>query len=76
MAIICSEMQSVFLEEKSRTTVSYEEQIMPEVYSQIFPFFHHHMTCVQEKSTMDYFVIYEPHLHSHSRSMSCCFIML
>ena len=25
---------------------------MPEVYSQIFPFFHHHMTCVQEKSTI------------------------
>lgn len=39
MAIICSEMQSVFLEEKSRTTVSYEEQITLEVYSQIFPFF-------------------------------------
>lgn len=52
MAIICSEMQSVFLEERSRKTVSYEEQIMPEVYSQIFPFFHHHMTCVQEKSTI------------------------
>ena len=66
-------MQSIFLEEKSRTTVRYEEQIVPEVYSQMFPFFHHHMTCVQEKSTI---IILSSMSHIYILTVEVCLAVL